>query len=121
MCCEGGIASNCPKAACSVSCIVPSALGPGDGLLQAAWEREAAELVGGQGWSEMRRVSACPMGLKQPVQAQTPFASGASFRYSSSIKSLSNKFVHLTSYGVNKKNTEYKSNSDETACQGHKW
>lgn len=45
----------------------------------------------------------------------------ASCKYSSSIKSLSNKFVHLTNYSVNKKNTEYKSNSDETACQGHKW
>ncbi|NXS49000.1 TTLL4 polyglutamylase, partial [Balaeniceps rex] len=45
----------------------------------------------------------------------------ASCRYSSSMKSLSNKFVHLTNYSVNKKNTEYKSNLDETACQGHKW
>ncbi|XP_068263885.1 tubulin monoglutamylase TTLL4 isoform X2 [Nyctibius grandis] len=45
----------------------------------------------------------------------------ASCQYSSSMKSLSNKFVHLTNYSVNKKNTEYKSNSDETACQGHKW
>ncbi|XP_035187123.1 tubulin polyglutamylase TTLL4 [Oxyura jamaicensis] len=45
----------------------------------------------------------------------------ASCKYSSSMKSLSNKFVHLTNYSVNKKNTEYKSNSDETACQGHKW
>ncbi|KFQ65319.1 Tubulin polyglutamylase TTLL4, partial [Pelecanus crispus] len=45
----------------------------------------------------------------------------ASCKYSSSMKSLSNKFVHLTNYSVNKKNMEYKSNSDETACQGHKW
>ncbi|NXP54525.1 TTLL4 polyglutamylase, partial [Heliornis fulica] len=45
----------------------------------------------------------------------------ASCKYSSSMKSLSNKFVHLTNYSVNKKNTEYRSNSDETACQGHKW
>ncbi|NXN15143.1 TTLL4 polyglutamylase, partial [Indicator maculatus] len=45
----------------------------------------------------------------------------ASCKYSSSMKSLSNKFVHLTNYSVNKKNTEYKSNLDETACQGHKW
>ncbi|KAM6421213.1 LOW QUALITY PROTEIN: tubulin monoglutamylase TTLL4 [Rhynochetos jubatus] len=45
----------------------------------------------------------------------------ASCKYSSSMKSLSNKFVHLTNYSVNKKNTEYKANSDETACQGHKW
>ncbi|NXG22453.1 TTLL4 polyglutamylase, partial [Grallaria varia] len=45
----------------------------------------------------------------------------ASCKYSSSMESLSNKFVHLTNYSVNKKNTEYKSNSDETARQGHKW
>ncbi|KAM9380245.1 tubulin monoglutamylase TTLL4 [Phaethornis superciliosus] len=45
----------------------------------------------------------------------------ASCKYSSSMKSLSNKFMHLTNYSVNKKNTEYKPNSDETACQGHKW
>ncbi|NXH10511.1 TTLL4 polyglutamylase, partial [Bucco capensis] len=45
----------------------------------------------------------------------------ASCKYSSSMKSLGNKFMHLTNYSVNKKNTEYESNSDETACQGHKW
>ncbi|NXT09380.1 TTLL4 polyglutamylase, partial [Prunella fulvescens] len=45
----------------------------------------------------------------------------ASCRYSSSMESLSNKFMHLTNYSVNKKNTKYKSNSDVTACQGHKW
>ncbi|NWW73364.1 TTLL4 polyglutamylase, partial [Climacteris rufus] len=45
----------------------------------------------------------------------------ASCKYSSSMDSLGNKFMHLTNYSVNKKNTEYKSNSDETACQGHKW
>ncbi|XP_069083243.1 tubulin monoglutamylase TTLL4 isoform X2 [Pleurodeles waltl] len=45
----------------------------------------------------------------------------ASCKYSSSMKSLGNKFMHLTNYSVNKKNSEYKSNADETACQGHKW
>lgn len=45
----------------------------------------------------------------------------ASCKYSSSMKSLSNKFMHLTNYSVNKKNSDYKSNTDETACQGHKW
>ncbi|NXE01734.1 TTLL4 polyglutamylase, partial [Chaetorhynchus papuensis] len=45
----------------------------------------------------------------------------ASCKYSSSMDSLSNKFMHLTNYSVNKKNTEYRSNSDEIACQGHKW
>uniref|UniRef100_A0ABM5F7Q0 Tubulin monoglutamylase TTLL4 isoform X1 n=1 Tax=Pogona vitticeps TaxID=103695 RepID=A0ABM5F7Q0_9SAUR len=45
----------------------------------------------------------------------------ASCKYSSSMKSLSNKYMHLTNYSINKKNVEYKSNTDETACQGHKW
>ncbi|XP_061089419.1 tubulin polyglutamylase TTLL4 [Conger conger] len=45
----------------------------------------------------------------------------ASCKYSSSLKSLSNKFMHLTNYSVNKKNSEYQSNSDDKACQGHKW
>lgn len=37
------------------------------------------------------------------------------------MKSLGNKFMHLTNYSVNKKNAEYQANADETACQGHKW
>ncbi|XP_066431593.1 tubulin monoglutamylase TTLL4 isoform X2 [Eleutherodactylus coqui] len=45
----------------------------------------------------------------------------ASCKYSSSMKSLSNKFMHLTNYSVNKKNADYKANADESACQGHKW
>ncbi|XP_078259405.1 tubulin monoglutamylase TTLL4 isoform X2 [Rhinoraja longicauda] len=45
----------------------------------------------------------------------------ASCKYSSSMKSLSNKFMHLTNYSVNKLNAEYKPNSDGKVCQGHKW
>ncbi|NWV69478.1 TTLL4 polyglutamylase, partial [Malurus elegans] len=45
----------------------------------------------------------------------------ASCKYSYSMDNLSNKFIHLTNYSVNKKNAAYKSNSDEIACQGHKW
>ena len=38
------------------------------------------------------------------------------------MKNLSNKFMHLTNYSINKKNEgAYKANSDETVCQGHKW
>lgn len=38
------------------------------------------------------------------------------------MKSLSNKFMHLTNYSINKKNEgAYQANSDETVCQGHKW
>ncbi|XP_067890923.1 tubulin polyglutamylase TTLL4 isoform X2 [Heterodontus francisci] len=45
----------------------------------------------------------------------------ASCKYSSSMKSLGNKFMHLTNYSVNKLNAEYKPNSDGKLCQGHKW
>lgn len=45
----------------------------------------------------------------------------ASCKYSSSMKNLSNKFMHLTNYSVNKKNAEYQANGDEGICQGHKW
>ncbi|XP_028291413.1 tubulin monoglutamylase TTLL4 isoform X2 [Gouania willdenowi] len=45
----------------------------------------------------------------------------ASCKYSTSMKTLSNKFIHLTNYSINKKNSEYQSNSDDTDCQGHKW
>uniref|UniRef100_A0A670JZ52 Tubulin tyrosine ligase like 4 n=1 Tax=Podarcis muralis TaxID=64176 RepID=A0A670JZ52_PODMU len=45
----------------------------------------------------------------------------ASCKYSPSVKSLNNKYMHLTNYSINKKNIEYKANTDETACQGHKW
>ncbi|XP_051259544.1 tubulin polyglutamylase TTLL4 isoform X2 [Dicentrarchus labrax] len=45
----------------------------------------------------------------------------ASCKYSSSMKTLGNKFMHLTNYSVNKKNSEYQDNSDDKACQGHKW
>ena len=37
------------------------------------------------------------------------------------MKNLSNKFMHLTNYSVNKKNTDYQSNGDDQICQGHKW
>ncbi|MEQ2179775.1 Tubulin polyglutamylase ttll4, partial [Goodea atripinnis] len=45
----------------------------------------------------------------------------ASCKYSSSMKTLNNKFMHLTNYSVNKKNSEYQTNSDDKACHGHKW
>ncbi|XP_070565987.1 tubulin monoglutamylase TTLL4-like [Ptychodera flava] len=45
----------------------------------------------------------------------------ATMKYSSSMKSLSNKFMHLTNYSINKKNSEFTPNDDENICQGHKW
>ncbi|KAM4697552.1 tubulin monoglutamylase TTLL4 [Rhinophrynus dorsalis] len=45
----------------------------------------------------------------------------ASCKYSPSMKSLGNKFMHLTNYSVNKNNADYKPNPDQAACQGHKW
>ena len=43
------------------------------------------------------------------------------FRYNASMKSLSNKFMHLTNYSINKKNADFTPNTDFTACEGHKW
>ncbi|XP_077978246.1 tubulin monoglutamylase TTLL4-like [Glandiceps talaboti] len=45
----------------------------------------------------------------------------ATMKYSSSMKSLSNKFMHLTNYSINKKNADFTPNDDENVCQGHKW
>lgn len=46
----------------------------------------------------------------------------ATCKYSTSMKTLSNKFMHLTNYSINKKNEgAYEANSDENVCQGHKW
>ncbi|XP_078320455.1 uncharacterized protein LOC111112129 isoform X2 [Crassostrea virginica] len=45
----------------------------------------------------------------------------ASMKYSTAMKNVNNKFMHLTNYSVNKKNAEYQSNGDEALCQGHKW
>jgi len=50
------------------------------------------------------------------------YVSGALLcRYSSSSKSLHNRFMHLTNYTVNRNNSEYQSNSSDTIRQGHKW
>ncbi|XP_072021319.1 tubulin monoglutamylase TTLL4-like [Amphiura filiformis] len=45
----------------------------------------------------------------------------ATMKYSSSMKSLSNRYMHLTNYTVNKKNSDFMPNEDHTACEGHKW
>nr|XP_046219913.1 tubulin polyglutamylase TTLL4 isoform X2 [Oncorhynchus gorbuscha] len=45
----------------------------------------------------------------------------ASCKYSSSMKSLGNKFMHLTNYSVNKRNSDYQNNDSDKVCQGHKW
>ena len=46
----------------------------------------------------------------------------ATSKYSSSTKSLSNKYMHLTNYSINKKNTgAYTSNTKDGDAQSHKW
>ena len=37
------------------------------------------------------------------------------------MKSLSDSYVHLTNYSINKNCQEYVANEDATRCQGHKW
>lgn len=45
----------------------------------------------------------------------------ASRKYSNSNKTISDRYMHLTNFSVNKNNSEYKSNDDENSCVGHKW
>ncbi|OAF66947.1 Tubulin polyglutamylase ttll-4 [Intoshia linei] len=45
----------------------------------------------------------------------------ASCKYSNSVKSLMNRYIHLTNYSINKHSSSYEPNSDENACIGHKW
>jgi tubulin polyglutamylase TTLL4 len=42
-------------------------------------------------------------------------------RYSNSNKTISDRFMHLTNFSVNKSNKEYQANDDQNACFGHKW
>ena len=37
------------------------------------------------------------------------------------MKSINNRYMHLTNYSIQKKSSEYKINCDENVCQGHKW
>jgi len=45
----------------------------------------------------------------------------ASEKYSSTQESLSDPFVHLTNYSINKTNHSYKSNNEPGSQSGHKW
>ncbi|KAJ8024983.1 Tubulin polyglutamylase TTLL4 [Holothuria leucospilota] len=45
----------------------------------------------------------------------------ATMKYSASMKSLNNRYMHLTNYSINKKSSEFTSNDDTLACEGHKW
>ncbi|CAF0838743.1 unnamed protein product [Rotaria sordida] len=45
----------------------------------------------------------------------------ASRKYSPATKSLSDRFMHLTNYSINRYNSEYRTNNDSGACTGHKW
>lgn len=41
--------------------------------------------------------------------------------YSYEMDTLSDNYVHLTNYSINKSCEEYVANDDADACQGHKW
>lgn len=45
----------------------------------------------------------------------------ASVRYSERLDTLSDRFMHLTNYSINKLSANYAKNEDADACQGHKW
>lgn len=45
----------------------------------------------------------------------------ASVKYVDDINYLSDRFMHLTNYSINKSNATYTSNDDADQCRGHKW
>eukprot|EP00051_Salpingoeca_urceolata_P018954 m.270485 g.270485 ORF g.270485 m.270485 type:complete len:940 (+) comp19316_c0_seq2:2760-5579(+) len=45
----------------------------------------------------------------------------ATHKYSNKKSTISNRFMHLTNYSVNKKSKAFVSNTDSEACEGHKW
>ncbi|XP_063611514.1 tubulin monoglutamylase TTLL4-like isoform X1 [Penaeus indicus] len=45
----------------------------------------------------------------------------ASVQYNSASASLSDRYMHLTNYSVNKSSSSYTHNTDAGQCQGHKW
>ncbi|XP_043263456.1 tubulin polyglutamylase TTLL4-like [Colletes gigas] len=45
----------------------------------------------------------------------------ASVKYSDDINYLSDRFMHLTNYSINKTNSTYTSNDCVDSCSGHKW
>uniref|UniRef100_A0A182JZK4 Tubulin polyglutamylase TTLL4 n=1 Tax=Anopheles christyi TaxID=43041 RepID=A0A182JZK4_9DIPT len=45
----------------------------------------------------------------------------ASVKYSEKSETLSDRYMHLTNYSINKLSNNYAQNEDADACQGHKW
>lgn len=45
----------------------------------------------------------------------------ASVKYSEKSDTLSDRYMHLTNYSINKLSDKYSANEDADACQGHKW
>ncbi|GAB0087278.1 TTLL4 [Sergentomyia squamirostris] len=45
----------------------------------------------------------------------------ASVRYSENVDTLSDRYMHLTNYSINKLSANYAKNEDAEACKGHKW
>ncbi|XP_060522806.1 tubulin monoglutamylase TTLL4-like isoform X2 [Cylas formicarius] len=45
----------------------------------------------------------------------------ASAKYSDDAKDLKDRYMHLTNYSINKLSSQYTTNEDANACQGHKW
>ncbi|XP_073979085.1 tubulin polyglutamylase ttll-4-like isoform X2 [Rhodnius prolixus] len=45
----------------------------------------------------------------------------ASVKYSEENATLTNRYMHLTNYSINKLSNNYAQNEDAEACEGHKW
>lgn len=45
----------------------------------------------------------------------------ASVKYSNDVDTLSDRYMHLTNYSINKLSSNYTKNEDHESCSGHKW
>lgn len=45
----------------------------------------------------------------------------ASVKYSNDVDTLSDRYMHLTNYSINKLSSNYTKNEDAESCSGHKW
>lgn len=44
-----------------------------------------------------------------------------SVKYTSDLTTISDRYMHLTNYSINRLSSQYTQNEDADACQGHKW
>lgn len=62
--------------------------------------------------------SLCPLRAYMHTDGLARFAS---VKYSNDVETLSDRYMHLTNYSINKLSSNYTKNEDAESCSGHKW